>query len=482
MTAGVGAPGEPGHGGDGPRAAGRHDGAGPQPGSSPAPRVITYDPVAGPVDAEAAERGELVPVPGLAQQQDAAAYLMAQAEDSGDYHDGAARWRQWQAQRERERAERERERAETERERAARERAARENALDTARAIRSYIGRYLYIPPGAREACTGVLALWAVHTHAYRAAGVTPRLAVIAAGKGAGKTTALEILSTLAASPSPIVVAPTAPVVRLMAAQDLTIFLDEIDTLTRGAAGGEIAAVLNSGYKAGGAVPRAARGGGLDFTSTFAPVAFAGIADDEGRLPLPDTTMDRAITIRLDRPAGTARPPRFRAELMRDDPQVTRMRDWARNWAEASSAALSNSSPELPPLSSPRAEQIWEPLLAIADLLGGEFAAQAPAWAAQTDRQAAAQTDRQAAAPPARPARAGGPRRAGGLREKVLAYLQDRPGREFTPHKIGKALGHSSGAVSSALTALARDGQAEEAAGRPRRFKAGPAAGPEAGT
>jgi hypothetical protein len=68
--------------------------------------------------------------------------------------------------------------------------------------------------------------------------------------------------------------------------------------------------------------------------------------------------------------------------------------------------------------------------------------------------------------------------RPGGLRDKVLAHLDEHPGSEFTPHEIHKVLGNSSGAIANALDTLVKLGQAELATEKPRRFRrAAPAPG-----
>lgn len=58
----------------------------------------------------------------------------------------------------------------------------------------------------------------------------------------------------------------------------------------------------------------------------------------------------------------------------------------------------------------------------------------------------------------------------GELRGKVAAHLAAYPGLEFTPHEIGKAIGHSAGAVANALDRLVGLGEAIETCERPRRF------------
>jgi len=61
--------------------------------------------------------------------------------------------------------------------------------------------------------------------------------------------------------------------------------------------------------------------------------------------------------------------------------------------------------------------------------------------------------------------------RPGALRDKVLAHLDEHPGKEFTPHEIHKVLDHSSGAIANALDTLVKHGEAEVATEKPRKFR-----------
>jgi len=60
----------------------------------------------------------------------------------------------------------------------------------------------------------------------------------------------------------------------------------------------------------------------------------------------------------------------------------------------------------------------------------------------------------------------------GALRGMVEDYLAERPGKQFSPSAIGKALGRSSGAVSNALAKLIADGYAVQTQDKPKRFTA----------
>ena len=68
------------------------------------------------------------------------------------------------------------------------------------------------------------------------------------------------------------------------------------------------------------------------------------------------------------------------------------------------------------------------------------------------------------------PATAEGRLAKGALRAMVLEHLRRHRGQELTPSAVGKALGHSSGAVANALARLAADGKAVEVSTAPRRY------------
>lgn len=58
----------------------------------------------------------------------------------------------------------------------------------------------------------------------------------------------------------------------------------------------------------------------------------------------------------------------------------------------------------------------------------------------------------------------------GQLQTKVAEHLAAYPTAELTPYEIGKAIGHSAGAIANALDRLVELGQAAEVCERPRRF------------
>ena len=73
----------------------------------------------------------------------------------------------------------------------------------------------------------------------------------------------------------------------------------------------------------------------------------------------------------------------------------------------------------------------------------------------------------------AEPAGPGGSGRLGrgALGTLVRDYLAARPGEEFGPSAVGKALGRSQGAVSNSLASMAARGEVELVGDKPRRYR-----------
>jgi hypothetical protein len=97
----------------------------------------------------------------------------------------------------------------------------------------------------------------------------------------------------------------------------------------------------------------------------FCPKAIAGI----GRLP--DTVQDRAIRILLQRRRPGEPIERFRWREAQE--QGAPLRKALEGWAAGALPALAEARPDIPAELDDRAADGWEPLLAIADLAGGDW-------------------------------------------------------------------------------------------------------------
>jgi len=208
--------------------------------------------------------------------------------------------------------------------------------------------------------------LWIVHTHAFDAADASPYLAVTSPEKRSGKSRLFEVLELLVANPWKVITPTEAVVFRKVDKDRPTLLLDETDAIFGPKANGNyegLRALLNAGNRRGTNVPRCV---GTSQTlvafSVFCPKAIAGIGE------LPDTIADRAIPIRLKRKAKSEHAERFRRRDVEDEAERLYMDSSA--WAEHAVPTLAEARPQLPDELDDRAQDAWEPLLAIADLIG----------------------------------------------------------------------------------------------------------------
>jgi len=112
---------------------------------------------------------------------------------------------------------------------------------------------------------------------------------------------------------------------------------------------------------------------------TFTPIALAGIGT------MPDTIMDRAVFVRLRRrgPDQHVEPLRHRRHAEESVPLQRRLAAWASRHVEK----LAGFYPEMPRGFVDRPADVWEPLIAIADVAGGDWPERARAAAVQLDAE-----------------------------------------------------------------------------------------------
>jgi putative DNA primase/helicase len=235
--------------------------------------------------------------------------------------------------------------------------------------------RYVVMEDGAAEA----LALWTVHAHALDAFVFSPRLAITSAEKRCGKTTLLDVLGCLVPRALQTANATAPAIFRSIELLSPTLLIDEADTFLR--SNDDLRGVLNSGHRR--ATASVIRLVGEDHQPcqfhTWAATAIAMIGG------LPDTLADRSIEIRLRRRLPGEPVSRFRADRASDLAQLGRM---VARWTGDHLKALRNADPPIPPGLNDRAADNWTPLLAIADLAGGE-------WPEHTRRAIASMTFRE---------------------------------------------------------------------------------------
>jgi len=118
----------------------------------------------------------------------------------------------------------------------------------------------------------------------------------------------------------------------------------------------------------------------------YGAAALAGIGD------IPDTILDRSVVVRMRRraPGESVRPFRLRQA----EAEAAPLRERAEAWAARQGPLLADADPAMPAGLVDRPADVWAPLLAIADLVGGPWPARLRAAAERlvAEARAAAET------------------------------------------------------------------------------------------
>ena len=219
--------------------------------------------------------------------------------------------------------------------------------------------RYMVMPRQAAE----VVALWTVHTHVFDYFQHTPRLHVTAPEKGCGKSTLLDVLAFLVPKAIKTENLSTAVLFRAVDKYQPTLLIDEVDTFLRD--NEELRGCLNAGHAKGGKHLRCV-GDNHDLKAfrTFAPAALAGIGK------ISPILADRSIQIILQKRRSDEPVENFRAD------RAQHLRDRASQiarWVHDHEIELRAAEPELPGGVLNRLADNWRPLVAIADIAGGDW-------------------------------------------------------------------------------------------------------------
>jgi Protein of unknown function (DUF3631) len=234
-------------------------------------------------------------------------------------------------------------------------------------AVGAFIERFQVLPsPEVRD----LLGLWVLHTHTLEAAWATPYLRITSAAPESGKTQLLEILATLVRRGWHAVNPSVAVLYRKIDREAPTLLLDEMDNYPVDERRDALS-VLNAGYKRGATIDRCRDTGDLESFSAYCPKAYAGL----DRHQLVDTLLSRSITIRLEKRLPTEAVEMWIGQLT--EPQAEPLRERCELWASQNVDALYGAEPELPEGMINRAAEVWWALLAIADLVGGDWPARA---------------------------------------------------------------------------------------------------------
>jgi Protein of unknown function (DUF3631) len=232
--------------------------------------------------------------------------------------------------------------------------------------LRRYVRRFV----AASDAQLVAVVLWVVHTYALDAAEITGYLMIHSAVKRSGKSLLLEVLAELVHRP--MLAANMTAAVLFRVADDLhpTLLFDEVDVVFSGKSerADELRGLLNAGYRKGGTAWRMemkGSGGVARSFDVFGPKALAGIGQ------LPDTIGDRSIPIALARKVRGIDVERHRARGKLEE--TAPLREQMQAWVAEHIDELTAARPDLPDELNDRQQDVWEPLLAIADMAGGEW-------------------------------------------------------------------------------------------------------------
>jgi Protein of unknown function (DUF3631)/Domain of unknown function (DUF6371) len=237
------------------------------------------------------------------------------------------------------------------------------------------------------------VALWIVLTHVHDAFDVSPRLVVKSLQKRSGKTTLFSVLGRVVARPRGASGITSSALLRVIELYYPTMLIDEMDALMgRDKEMSEaLRGLINAGFDRafatftmnvktgdGGYEPR-------EF-SCWAALALAGIGD------LPETVRDRSIEIEMKRKLLSETVKRLRR---RDGADLNEIARKLARWSVDSIDQLRTAEPKMPDGLNDRAADSWEPMVAIADLIGGGWPirARAAAVALSGDDLAAAKDD-----------------------------------------------------------------------------------------
>jgi putative DNA primase/helicase len=273
--------------------------------------------------------------------------------------------------------------------------------------LTAYVRRYVIVIPFAAE----TLALWALHTYGFLLRDVTTYIGLESPQKRCGKTTLLTVLSELVNRPVVASNISSPAFFRVIEETRPTLLIDEADTVLH--RNDELRGILNSGYKrktayvvrvsnevrstecgvrSGAEKMRSAECGMWDRGTRDEMRVSGGAQDSAVRTPnsalgrprlarfsswcpkviatikhLPETLADRCIVIAMHR-----KKPEEKCERLQGlDAQELR-RKCAR-FVLDNRDKIAQGRPQIPVELHDRAGEIWEPLLVLADLAGGDW-------------------------------------------------------------------------------------------------------------
>ncbi len=209
------------------------------------------------------------------------------------------------------------------------------------------------------------IALWILFTYCIDGVSVAPILNLSSPEKRCGKSTLMSLLQLLVNRPLLASNVSSAALFRTIEALNPTLLLDETDTFIQDEKS-ELRGILNSGHTRASAYVIRTVGDHHEprVFSTWCAKCLAGIGH------LPDTIKDRSIVIQLRRKL-----PHETTDNLRhaDKTLFVAIQRQCVRFAADNLAIIKNRRPDMPGSLNDRAADNWEPLVAIADCVRGEW-------------------------------------------------------------------------------------------------------------
>lgn len=245
------------------------------------------------------------------------------------------------------------------------------------------IQRYVILETEQADAA----ALWVAHTYLFECFDVSPLAIIDAPEKVCAKTLLQGVLGKMCHRPLLASNASGSALFRSVTVWKPTILFDEADTFFKDKP--DLQGMVNAGYKRDGFVLRSEVSGNSfepKSFSVYCPKSIAGIALVKH---LPDSTMSRGIIFNMRRKLRHETVERLRHADPSMFPTIaSKLVRFAGDYAEQ----VRSVRPVLPDELSDRAQDNWEPLLAIAECAGPAWVARATAAALKLSGETMAST------------------------------------------------------------------------------------------
>jgi hypothetical protein len=238
---------------------------------------------------------------------------------------------------------------------------------DVLDAVHGFNRRYVVMDDAQAIAMT----LWVFHTYVIDAADYTPYIYVTSAERESGKSRLKETVELLVLNPIPTSNVSPAALFRLASPQDgppATFLVDEIDEIfSPKSERSELRGLLNAGFHRGDHAIRMVGEGAKQFPQRF-PVFCPKLLAGKNSAALGDTLESRCIRIELKRKTREEEVERFRRREV--EQEAIYIAETLRSLGSFYVDRLALARPLLPEKLSDRQQDVWEPLLAIAELAG----------------------------------------------------------------------------------------------------------------